>query len=97
MVFFQYPLRDDDFVLSSRHIIRFNSWQAADGSGENLQCAEYYSDLAELAFPDGQVGELGGDVYATSKKFANLFEVLATDLSIPRQLVSKPLPSHSLS
>jgi alcohol dehydrogenase class IV len=32
------------------------------------------------------MGDQQGDVYATSEKFAALFEALAADLSIPKQL-----------
>lgn len=69
-----------------RHVIRFNAFN--DKAGGNVKCAQYYSDLAGLAFPQELArGELhGGDTYEISEKFAGAFELLATDLDIPKQL-----------
>ena len=68
----------------ARHIIRFNSYQ--DGADSNKKCANYYADIANIVFQNAEFGHPKEDVYATSRKFADLFENLAADLTIPLTL-----------
>ena len=72
------------YCYLSRHVIRFNAFD--DRKGGNLHCANLYSDIARLAFPGDQMGPPQQDVYEAADKFAGLFEVLASDLAIPKLL-----------
>jgi alcohol dehydrogenase class IV len=65
-------------------------------SGQNLQCAKYYADIANLAFQGNHFDSQGGDVYEISEKFASLFEILATDLKIPRKLREVGIESNNI-
>jgi alcohol dehydrogenase class IV len=72
---------------SFRHIIRYNSFN--DSVGGNMECAKHYSEIASLVFQGDQMGGAdhnSADVYATSEKFATLFESLSSDLSVPKLL-----------
>lgn len=55
-----------------------------DSNHEYKACAEMYSELASLSFPNEF--HPTSDCYENSIRFADLFHQLATDLSLPTQL-----------